>query len=227
MLTTAKKCTAASALSDCYYCDTDAISAVKVDDDYYYDRFATKSDFTNLQNAINNFDKRKFCTIKSFRVLAPNKVIEVLFDDNKKEKIICHEEDKFDLRDGLFIATAKHLYKDEYTYEGIEVKTAELKLKKDFVKMVDNAIKQYEKEQRAKAERKAKEEKEKEIAKKQREKRLAKINKRKAAKREAEIEMRKEAYLRAMKEVFGSKDVISEELTLEESDGELELENVE
>lgn len=64
--------------------------------------------------------------IIGYQIIVPNKVIEVYFEDNKKEKLVCHEEDTFDLHKGLFLAIAKHLYKDRYTLEGIEAKAIEI-----------------------------------------------------------------------------------------------------
>lgn len=38
-------------------------------------------------------------------------MVEVSFADGGKEKMVRHEDDKFDLRKCCFIAIAKHLYK--------------------------------------------------------------------------------------------------------------------
>lgn len=57
--------------------------------------------------------------------------------------MVCHEEDTFDLRQCLYIAIAKHLYKDTYTFEGIEYKAKEISYQKRYVKMVDKAITHY------------------------------------------------------------------------------------
>jgi len=84
--------------------------------------------------------------IKDVNIIVPNKVVEVTFADDKKEKMVCHEEDTFNLRNCLFIAIAKHLYKNEYTFEGIEYKAFELMHMKKYVKIVDSALKAFEKE---------------------------------------------------------------------------------
>lgn len=83
--------------------------------------------------------------ISDINILVPNKVVEVIFNDNKKEKMLCHEDDTFDLKDACFIAISKRLYKDTYTFEGIEHMANEMKYQKKYVKMVDKAIKNYKK----------------------------------------------------------------------------------
>lgn len=83
--------------------------------------------------------------IKDINVIVPNKVVEITFCDNEKEKMVCHEEDTFDLRRCCFIAIAKHLYKEEYTYEGIEYMAEQLMYQKEYVKTVDKALKGYKK----------------------------------------------------------------------------------
>ena len=101
-----------------------------------------------MQNKIDK-DRASDIIIKiiDINVIVPNKVVEVTFADGKKEKMVCHEEDTFDLRNCLFIAIAKHLYKKEYTFEGIEWKAFELTYLKKYVKIVDFALKAYDKKQ--------------------------------------------------------------------------------
>ena len=83
--------------------------------------------------------------ISDINILVPDKVVEVIFNDDSKEKMICHEDDTFDLKDACFIAISKHLYRDTYTFEGIEHMANEMKYQKKYVKMVDKAIKNYKK----------------------------------------------------------------------------------
>lgn len=90
------------------------------------------------------YEAMKRC-IKDINVIVPNKVVEITFCDNEKEKMVCHEEDTFDLRRCCFIAIAKHLYKKDYTYEGIEYMAGQLMYQKAFVKTVDQALKKYKK----------------------------------------------------------------------------------
>lgn len=107
--------------------------------------------------------------ILDFDILKKNKVVRVLFTDSLYEKMVCHEEDTFDLRQCLYIAIAKHLYKDTYTFEGIEWKAKEISYQKRYVKMVDKVIAHY-KTDMANAEkmRKVEEEKKRAIANKKR-----------------------------------------------------------
>lgn len=107
--------------------------------------------------------------ILDFDVVKENKVVRVLFKDSLCEKMVCHEEDTFDLRQCLYIAIAKHLYKGTYTFEGIEWKAKEISYQKRYIKMVDKAITHY-KTDMANAEkmRKAEEERKRAIANKKR-----------------------------------------------------------
>ena len=147
----------------------------------------------------NKFEMDNKCDLLTdVKIIVPNKVVEVFFSDGLKEKLVCHEDDKFDLRDCLFIAIAKHLYKSEYTFEGIEYKANELKYKKEYVKIVDSALKAYKK----KEEDKKKAEKEEREAKELLERKKAKAAKRKAKRKEKQrnerISEMVEAYVNAM-----------------------------
>lgn len=126
---------------------------------------------------INDFDylwrevekaKRKY--IQDINVIVPNKVVEITFKDNEKEKMVCHEDDTFDLRRCCFIAIAKHLYKKEYTYEGIEYMAEQLMYQKEFVKIVEKALKEYKKKLADKEKAEKEEAERKEILKRQAEK---------------------------------------------------------
>ena len=81
--------------------------------------------------------------IIDINVIVPDKVVEIMFSDGKKEKMICHKDDTFDLRRCCFIAISKHLYKDEYTYDGIEFMAERLMYLKKYVKIVNDALKVY------------------------------------------------------------------------------------
>lgn len=98
--------------------------------------------------------------IFDINVIVPDKVVEIEFYDGK-EKMVCHKDDTFDLRKCCFIAIAKHLYKKEYTQEGIEHMAAQLTYQKKYVKIVDKALKDYKKKEEEKAEKIRKEEEEK------------------------------------------------------------------
>lgn len=137
-------------------------------------------------------------SIVGYDVVVPNKVILVTFLDGITEKLICSEEDEFDLRKGLFIAIAKHKYKDEFTLEGIEAKAKEISYTKAYVKMVDKVIRKHDKaiEEQKKAEEKQREEK-----KRTYEKRMKNAKKN----RERKIQIQKDAYLLAMREFQADK----------------------
>lgn len=98
--------------------------------------------------------------IFSINIIVPDKVVEIEFCEGK-EKMVCHEDDTFDLRKCCFIAIAKHLYKKEYTQEGIEHMAAQLTYQKKYVKIVDKALKDYKKKEEEKAEKIRKEEEDK------------------------------------------------------------------
>lgn len=149
--------------------------------------------------------------ITDINIIVPNKVVEVTFADGKKEKMICHEEDTFNLRNCLFIAIAKHLYKKDYTFEGIEWKAFELTRLKKYVKIVDSALKTYEKKQKDIARIEEENKAQQERIERKRAKRQA-YKERRAAKREQEemdkqIAIQKEAYIQAMKCVKDSENV--------------------
>lgn len=107
--------------------------------------------------------------ILDFAIVKENKVVRVLFKDGICEKMVCHEEDTFDLKQCLYIAIAKHLYKDTYTFEGIEYKAKEISYQKKYVKMVNKAIANYKVEKARKEKmRKDEEERKRAIANKKR-----------------------------------------------------------
>lgn len=88
--------------------------------------------------------------IVDINVIVPNKVVEITFGDGKKEKMVCHKDDKFDLRKCCFIAIAKHLYKEEFTFEGIEYMAERLMYQKKYVKIVKDALRNYRKKKKKK-----------------------------------------------------------------------------
>ncbi len=143
--------------------------------------------------------------ITFFEEIVPKKVVVVYFADGQSEKMVCREPDVFDLHRCLYLAIAKHLYKKEYTTEGIEYKASELSMQKKYVKIVENAIKAHNKmlKEQEKSERL---ELERIAAKNRRlQKKQEKHAKTKEVKLEEAIEMHKEAYLRAMKEYKSDK----------------------
>lgn len=161
--------------------------------------YLTKEEYEKL--IVNPFE------IKEINIIVPNKVVEVIFADDHKEKMICHQDDEFDLRRCLFIAIAKRKYKQSYTCEGIEYKATELSMMKEYVKIVDKAIKAYKKKlvDIAKAENEHKAYLER--AEKKRIKKAERDARRSNAVKEEMIEVQKEAYIRAIDEIENRKIV--------------------
>ncbi len=143
--------------------------------------------------------------IKDYVIIVPNKVVEVLFEDGTTEKMVCQEEDTFDIRRCLFIALAKHLYKKEYTFEGIEYKANEMMYIKQYTKMIDHVIKNHVKGELAVQKKKQQEQEEKERIDERRNKRYEYKERCKQKEKERQIELQKEAYLRAMREYDAEK----------------------
>lgn len=158
-----------------------------------------------LKPGDNVMDKRIIGeVITDINVVVPDKVVVVTFSDYKKEKMVCHEEDAFNLRNCLFIAIAKHLYKEDYTVEGIEWKAKELMHMKKYVKIVDSALKCYKKKQKdikllEESHRLEQERIERKRAKRQAYKERRAIM-REQIEKEKQIEIQKEAYIQAMNE---------------------------
>lgn len=126
--------------------------------------------------------------IFSINVIVPDKVVEIEFYEGK-EKMVCHEDDTFDLRKCCFIAIAKHLYKKEYTQEGLEYMATQLTYQKKYVKIVDKALKDYKRKEEEKAEKIRKEEEEKIIRERQSIKRCKQKERRAQRHREALIDV--------------------------------------
>ena len=126
--------------------------------------------------------------IFDINVIVPDKVVEIEFYDGK-EKMVCHNDDTFDLRKCCFIAIAKHLYKKEYTQEGIEYMATQLTYQKKYVKIVDKALKDYKRKEKEKAEKIRKEEEEKIIRARQSLKRRKQKERRAQRHREALIDV--------------------------------------
>lgn len=150
-----------------------------------------------------DFSEEKFSIltkedIVDVEVIVPGKVVEVTFGDYKKEKMICSKEDEYDLRWCLFIALAKHLYKKDYTQEGIEYKANELKYLKKYVKIVNNALKKYHKKCADIKKLEENREAELESIARKRAKKEAHKARREQKRKDEQIAIQKEAYIQAM-----------------------------
>lgn len=135
--------------------------------------------------------------IKDYQILCPGKVVRVDFSDNTSEKMVLKDPDVFDIRRCLFIAIAKHLYKDTYTPEGIEYQATLLSYKKRYVKMVNNAIRDHEKKEKEKLLKLHKEKEEKERSERKRAKNQKRKEQLRKKRIEEQIEIQKEAIIRA------------------------------
>lgn len=127
--------------------------------------------------------------IDDINVIVPNKVVEITFRDGNKEKMICHKNDTFDLRKCCFIAIAKHLYKEEYTFEGIEYMAERLMYQKKYVKIVKDALKDYRRKEAEKDKELREEEEAKIIRDRQRFKRRKKKEQRAQRHREILVDL--------------------------------------
>ena len=135
--------------------------------------------------------------IKDYQILCPGKVVRVDFADNTSEKMVLKDPDVFDIHRCLFIAIAKHLYKDTYTPESIEYKATLLSYEKKYAKIVNSAIKNHEKKEKEKLLKLQKEKEEKEQIKRKRAKNLKRREQLHKKKIEEQIIIQKEAIIRA------------------------------
>lgn len=160
-----------------YYTNTTITEAIKNVAEHWNDNIESTLKEEIMMGSINStygitYDKSNtnaLCVnpyvIEGFEIVVPDKVMKVLFSDGETMKLVCHEDDTFDLRRGLFVAIAKKKYKEKYTLEGIEMMATKMAYTKEYVKIVDGVIKQYNAAQKAMAEQKAKEEEKERIAK--------------------------------------------------------------
>lgn len=135
--------------------------------------------------------------IKDYQILCPGKVVKVDFTDNTSEKMVLKDPDVFDIRRCLFIAIAKHLYKQIYTPEGIEYRATLLSYEKKYVKIVNDAIKNHEKKEKERLLKLQKEKEEKERIERKRAKNLKHREQLCKKRIEEQIDIQKEAIIRA------------------------------
>jgi len=140
-------------------------------------------------------------TIYSYRIIVPNKVIEVTFYDGKTEKSVCEQSDTFDLRIGLLICLAKHMNPGLYTPIGLEERARVLDGFKKYHNMVTKAIKKHEKEEKEKEKLEKKTQLDKEAKKQKREKRKLKKEARREEKKKEAIDFQAKVIEKVMKEL--------------------------
>lgn len=133
----------------------------------------------------------KFPEIKDVNIIVSNKVVEVTFADGTKEKSVCREPDTFSLESAISICISKKIMGGSSAY--------------------NNAIKRGMKVYEKKLEFEKHQKEEQERIEKKRAKRLAYKERRTAKKREEQIAIQTEAYLRAMKAMDDSKNVVVNE----------------
>lgn len=122
---------------------------------------------------LDHFLNRNF--ISDIEIIVPNKVVKIYFLGNMDyEKMVCSDEDTFDLERCCYLALAKHFYREDYTMEGIEwLATYHLPFLKDWNICVKNALKNFYRKEEEKR-KKEEDQKEKErIAESKRQKKIA------------------------------------------------------
>lgn len=91
-------------------------------------------------------DKCAVPEIRRVEVLNPKKVLRFTFADGTQVKTIRRDEDSFDFEFAFYIAYAKLLWGKYLTPEGIWQKACELKGQKLYVKLVEKAIRRFNRE---------------------------------------------------------------------------------
>ena len=158
-------------------------------------------DGTNLTSFFKTYqekEKKKDIYFKKVIQRNPNRVYEFIFQDNTHIKTICAEEDlnSFSLEYAFFLALAKYLYSEEYTFEGVINKSYELMTQKKYIKIVNKGMRIFKIEQKQKEELEKKEKRNKEIQKNH----YLKNQKRKKVQKEKENNILKETIKEAINE---------------------------
>lgn len=143
-------------------------------------------DFENKENKKGE-DKTmtKIPAIKDVKILVENKVVEVTFEDETKEKAVCLEPDTFDLERAISICLAKKVMGGSSAYNNAVKKG---------LKVYDNKLNREIAEKTEKERIERKRAKLKAYKQRRKERKIAEEN-------ERQIEIQKEAYIRAMKEL--------------------------
>ena len=129
--------------------------------------------FLNRNFISDHFLNRNF--ISDIEIIVPNKVVKIYFLGNMDyEKMVCSDEDTFDLERCCYLALAKHFYREDYTMEGIEwLATYHLPFLKDWNICVKNALKDFYKKEEEKRKEKEDQKEKKRIAERKRQKKIA------------------------------------------------------
>jgi len=141
---------------------------------------------------VNLFVTSSYDIIIDVSIIVPDKVVEVTFADQTKEKAVCREPDVFSLEQAIAICISKKVMGGSSKYN---------KAVKAGMKVYENKLKKEADEKEEKRRKAAKRIKRK-IEKGHRLLKLAdEETKRLQAEREEMIEIQKETYVRAMKEI--------------------------
>ena len=84
--------------------------------------------------------------IEKVEILNPGKVIRFTFYNGRQVKTICRDEDSWDFEFAFYIAYTKLLWGKYLNPEGIWQKACELKGQKLYVKLVEKAIRRFNRE---------------------------------------------------------------------------------
>ena len=145
---------------------------------------------TNLTSFFKTYqekEKKKDIYFKKVIQRNPGRVYEFIFQDNTHIKTVCAEEDLkiFNLKYAFFLALAKYLYKDKYTFIGILNKVPDLMQQKKYIKIVKEGMKLFREQQKEKEKKEAKEKELKEIKKRK----IAKAQEKRKRKREQDLDI--------------------------------------
>lgn len=129
--------------------------------------YANDTDLTSFFKTYQEKEKKKDIYFKKVIQRNPGRVYEFIFQDNTHIKTVCAEEDLkiFNLKYAFFLALAKYLYKDKYTFIGILNKVPDLMQQKKYIKIVKEGMKLFKEQQKEKEKKEAKEKELKEIKK--------------------------------------------------------------
>ena len=147
--------------------------------------YANGTDLTSFFKTYQEKEKKKDIYFKKVIQRNPNRVYEFIFQDNTHIKTICAEEDlnSFSLEYAFFLALAKYLYNEEYTFEGVINKSYELMTQKKYVKIVNKGMKLFKEQQKEKEKKETKEKELKEIKKRK----IAKAQEKRKRKKEQNL----------------------------------------
>lgn len=149
--------------------------------------YANGTDLTSFFKSYQEKEKKKDIYFKKVIQRNPGKVYEFVFQDNTHIKTVCAEEDLdiFNLKYAFFLALAKYLYKDKYTFIGILNKIPDLMQQKKYIKIVKEGMKLFKEQQKEKEKKEAKEKELKEIKKRK----IAKAQEKRKRKREQDLDI--------------------------------------